>query len=72
MKEGEDYKVEVVSGGVEPGAASLKLTGINNYAGERLNISYEIPEEEVFVSVRKKHSLRLAWQKNPGYQGYEV
>lgn len=72
LKEGEDYKVEVVSGGVEPGAASLKLTGINNYAGERLNISYEIPEEEVFVSVRKKHSLRLAWQKNPGYQGYEV
>lgn len=72
LKEGEDYKVEVVSGGVEPGAASLKLTGINNYAGERLNISYEIPKEEVFVSVRKKHSLRLAWQKNPGYQGYEV
>lgn len=72
LKEGEDYKVEVVSGGVEPGAASLKLTGINNYAGERLNISYEIPEEEIFVSVRKKHSLRLAWQKNPGYQGYEV
>lgn len=42
LKEGEDYQIAVVSGGAQPGTASLKITGINNYAGEQSNISYEI------------------------------
>ena len=42
LKEGEDYQVAVVSGGTQPGTASLKITGINNYAGEQSNINYEI------------------------------
>lgn len=42
LTEGEDYQVAVVSGGTQPGTATLKITGINNYTGEQSNISYEI------------------------------
>ena len=42
LEEGKDYKTEVVSGGIQPGTAVLKISGINNYTGEQANITYEI------------------------------
>lgn len=75
LQDGVDYNVTNIKNNVEVGTATMYISGINNYAGEKV-ITFEIikksPEAPKLTFTSTTSTVKLLWDKVESVDGYKV